>query len=405
MNGENGESGEHAGNGRGGGAGAGRGPGARTSGRRACGRLGRGGRPPALLAALVLAVLPALLPGLPAPAAHAAAAGDPPSAAVSQKEAGAGGDVTVTGRGWRPHTLLMLLICGQNMIGGTNACANADGRTVTTDDRGAFSKALPVAEPPKPCPCVVHVATATGPAAAADAAFKVAGHPVAPLPQDVSAGRLAVLAQPRLTGSSGLLTWFGAPPQRELTVTVGNLGSVPAKDPVFQVGTSHGVFAPQWEDQQWRGTVPAGQKTEVRLPVELAAGAHGDYLLSLKYGGKVLVEQPWEVGRPWGVTLFWLLLCLVVPTAVFRIGMAVVDRVRPPRPGTTVRPRRATHRPHPRRTGTGRQQARPRSRHQERPGTGPGTAPPAGTAALPWFTQDTAPSTTSTEGPPSKGSP
>ncbi|MER7990014.1 hypothetical protein ABTY53_31170 [Streptomyces noursei] len=356
-----------------------------------------------MLAALVLAVLPVLLPGLPAPAAHAAAAGDPPSAAVSQKEAGVGGDVTVTGRGWRPHALLMLLICGQNMIGGTNACANADGRTVTTDDRGAFRKALPVAEPPKPCPCVVHVATATGPAAAADAAFKVAGHPVAPLPQDVSAGRLAVLAQPRLTGSSGLLTWFGAPPQRELTVTVGNLGSGPAKDPVFQVGTSHGVFAPQWEDQQWRGTVPAGQQTEVRLPVELAAGAHGDYLVSLKYGGKLLVEQPWEVGRPWGVTLFWVLLCLVVPTAVFRIGMAVVDRVRPPRPGTTVRPRRAAHRPHPRRTGPGRQQGRPRSRHQERPGTGPGTAP-AGTAALPWFTQDTAPST-STEGPPSKGSP
>lgn len=35
------------------------------------------------------------------------------------------------------------------------------------------------------------------------------------------------------------------------------------------------------------------------------------------------------VGRPWGVTLFWVLLCLVVPAAVFRIGMAVVDKVRP----------------------------------------------------------------------------
>jgi hypothetical protein len=35
------------------------------------------------------------------------------------------------------------------------------------------------------------------------------------------------------------------------------------------------------------------------------------------------------VGRPWGVTLFWLLLCVVVPSALFRIGMAVVNRLRP----------------------------------------------------------------------------
>jgi hypothetical protein len=45
----------------------------------------------------------------------------------------------------------------------------------------------------------------------------------------------------------------------------------------------------------------------------------------------VLAEQPWGVGRPWGVTVFWILLCVVVPAAVFRAGMAVVDRVRPRR--------------------------------------------------------------------------
>lgn len=33
--------------------------------------------------------------------------------------------------------------------------------------------------------------------------------------------------------------------------------------------------------------------------------------------------------RPYGVLLFWGLLLLVIPAAVFRIGMAVVDRVRP----------------------------------------------------------------------------
>ncbi|MEV0374793.1 hypothetical protein AB0I10_34275 [Streptomyces sp. NPDC050636] len=347
----------------------------------------RGAAALVLCAALLLVLFPART-AMTATTAHASAA-DGPSVHVSKKEAGKGGTLTVTGRGWRPKTLLTLLICGQNMIGGTNACANGDGRAVTTDRNGAFRKSLPVAEPPKPCPCVVHVATVTGTPDAADAAFKVAGHPVAPLPKESTGGRLTVLAQPRLEGSSGLLTWFGAPPQRELTVTVGNLGSTPAKDPVFQVGTSHGVFAPEWEEQQWRGTVPAGKKAEVRLPVELAAGAHGDHLVSLKYGGKVLVEQPWGVGRPWGVTLFWVLLGVVVPTAVFRIGMAIVDRVRPRR--TTTTGRSST-------TGSSTT-GRSTTRCTEDPGT------PGESAALPWFTPDTAPSTTtSTERPTSKGS-
>ncbi|WP_151477046.1 neocarzinostatin apoprotein domain-containing protein [Streptomyces albicerus] len=255
---------------------------------------------------------------------------------LSKSQAGTGGSITVSGTGWRPNALLMMLICGQSstdrgVIGGTNSCANADGRAVTTDAKGTFSKKLPVAEPPKPCPCVVHVATVTGEKAEADAPFLVAGHEVEPLPKQNTSGRLSVLTDTRLDGSSGLLTWFGAPPSRKLVFTVGNVGTTAVKNPVFQVGTSHGVFAPQWEEQQWRGTIGPGKKARITLPVELTAGAHGDYTVSLKFGGKVLAEQPWGVGRPWGVTLFWILVGVVVPAALFRIGMAVVDRVRPRR--------------------------------------------------------------------------
>ncbi|MGA5501793.1 neocarzinostatin apoprotein domain-containing protein [Streptomyces umbrinus] len=263
-----------------------------------------------------------------------ASAAEKPVVKLSKSQAGTGGSITVSGTGWRPNALLMMLICGQSstdrgVIGGTNSCANADGRAVTTDAKGAFSKKLPVAEPPKPCPCVVHVATVTGEKAEADAPFLVAGHDVEPLPKQDSAGRLSVLTDTRLDGSSGLLTWFGAPPSRKLVFTVGNVGTTAVKNPVFQVGTSHGVFAPQWEEHQWRGTIGPGEKERITLPVELTAGAHGDYTVSLKFGGKVLAEQPWGVGRPWGVTLFWILVCVVVPAALFRIGMAVVDRMRP----------------------------------------------------------------------------
>ncbi|MEU6664070.1 hypothetical protein [Streptomyces sp. NPDC046821] len=321
---------------------------------------------------------------------QAASAAEGPAVTLSKSEAGAGGSVTVKGSGWRPDALLMMLICGQSapgkgVVGGTNSCANADGRAVTTGSDGSFSKDLPVAEPPVPCPCVVHVATVTGETAQADAVLKVAGHAVKAIPEQATGGKLSVLTDTRLDGSSGILTWFGAPPSRTFVFTVGNVGSAPLKDPVFQVGTSHGVFAPQWEDQQWRGTIAPGKKAQIKLPVELSSGAHGNYLISLKFGGKVLAEQPWGVGRPWGVTLFWILLCVVVPAAIFRIGMAVVDRVRPRRSGGggggASRHRSARRRPEL----TARLPKL--SRHEP---SGPPSATTT-TTALPWFTPDTDP--------------
>ena len=343
-------------------------------------------RIPALVAAaLALAFLfpVSLLP-------TTAAAADGPTVKVSKAQAGTGGSIIVTGTGWRPRTLLMMLICGRSepargVIGGTNSCANADGRAVTTDTQGAFSQSLPVVEPPVPCPCVVHVATVTGSAdAAADAVFKVAGHPVEPLPESDGTGRLSVLTDPRLDGSSGLLTWFGAPPTRTLVLTLGNLGTAAVKDPVFQVGTSHGVFAPQWDEQQWQGTIQPGRKARVELPVALAGGAHGDYSVSLKYDGKVLAEQPWGVGRPWGVSLFWVLAGVVVPAALFRVGMAVVDRVRPRGPGGQ----------HAVRHGRGARRLRLSELTLRMPKVGErdGNSPPVGASlTLPWFTPDADP--------------
>nr|WP_123954888.1 hypothetical protein [Streptomyces showdoensis] len=336
-------------------------------------------------AALLAVLLLALLPTAPAAAGPAAAG---PKVALSQSEGGKGGELTVSGSGWKPGALLMLLICGQSapgkgVIGGTNSCANTEGRAATVDAKGAFSQKLPVAEPPKPCPCVVHVAGVTGQQDSVDVEFTVAGHPTAPLPEPSGTGRLAVLASVRLEGSSGVLVWFGAPARREVVFTVGNLGQTPLKDPVFEVGSSHGVFSPQYEERQWRGTLEPGRKALIRLPVELTAGAHGDYQVSVRYGGKVLVEQPWGVGRPWGVTLFWLLLAVVVPAGLFRIGMAVVDRTRP-----------AARR---------RQQTQHRHRVPERapvpvPRATAGDDRP--TAVLPWFTPHSAPSENS---PTTKG--
>ncbi|MFI1866652.1 hypothetical protein [Streptomyces jumonjinensis] len=319
----------------------------------------------------VLAALFALL--LPQQAAPAFAAdGDGPGVELSRQRAERGGEITVSGSGWRPRALLMILVCGQNMIGGTDACANSEGRAVTAGAGGSFSGKLPVAAPPEPCPCVVHVATVTGERAAENVPFTVAGHPTAPLPDSGGRGRLAVLAATRLEGDDGVLVFFGAPPSRRLVFTVGNLGAATVEDPVFRVGVAHGLYAPRWEERRWRGTLKPGEKALVKLDVELPPGAHGGYEVSVEYGRKPMVSQPWDVGRPWGVTIFWILLAVVVPAAVFRIGMAIVDRVRPP----------GRHRV------TRRHSGGPAGPEDDVPGPEDSATAPA---ALPWFTPDPAP--------------
>ncbi|WP_411106905.1 hypothetical protein [Streptomyces sp. cmx-4-9] len=352
----------------------------------------------------------ALLLGLAlvlAPAAPAAADEGRPAVALSLQEAAKGTELTVTGTGWRPKTLVMLLVCGQNMIGGTNSCANADGVAVPVADDGRFTARLPVVEPPKPCPCVVDVASVNGDQSTVAVPLKITGHPVAELPAESGTPRLAALTGVRLEGGDGVLTWFGAPPGRRFTVTVGNLGSAPVKDPVFQLGTAHGVFAPLWEEVHWKGTIAPGGTAEVALDATLTAGAHGDYTLSLKYGETVMAAQPWRVDRPYGVLLFWGLLLVVVPAGVFRIGMAVVDRVRPRRPAAPGGRHRGAGLPDPAAPTARLPRLRAagsavRRSAQARTAPPPAEPPETPTAVLPWFTPDNAPDTAPQTSAPSE---
>ncbi|MGW7453663.1 hypothetical protein [Streptomyces sp. NPDC054787] len=358
-------------------------------------------------AATALAVLVVLAAAALAwvPAAPAAADEGKPAAALSLQEAGPGTEITVTGTGWRAKTLVMLLVCGQNMIGGTNSCANADGAAVSVGDDGHFTGSLAVVAPPKPCPCVVNVTSVNGDQSTVSVPLKITGHPMAELPAASGTARLALLTGVRLEGEDGVLTWFGAPPGRRFKVTVGNLGSAPVKDPVFQLGTAHGVFAPLWEEVRWKGTIPPGGKAEIALDVSLAAGAYGDYTLSLKYGETVMATQPWGVDRPYGVLLFWGLLLLVIPAALFRIGMAVVDRVRPRRVPAAGRHRGA--RPAEETSAVTARlpllprlsalRAGPPARSEQ--AAGPPETP---TAVLPWFTPDSAPETAPQTSAPSE---
>uniref|UniRef100_A0AAU2K0S1 Neocarzinostatin family protein n=1 Tax=Streptomyces sp. NBC_00049 TaxID=2903617 RepID=A0AAU2K0S1_9ACTN len=355
-----------------------------------------GGKVRSLLAAGLAVCALVLLPAAPA------AAESKPTAALSLQEAAKGTEITVTGTGWRPRTMVMLLVCGQNMIGGTNSCANADGAAVSVADDGRFAAQLPVVAPPKPCPCIVNVTSVNGDQSTVAVPLKITDHPVAELPAESGTARLAMLTGVRLEGDDGVLTWFGAPPARKFKVTVGNLGSAPVKDPVFQLGTAHGVFAPLWEEVRWKGTIAPGGKAEIALDATLTAGAYGDYTLSLKYGETVVATQPWGVDRPYGVLLFWGLLLLVIPAAVFRIGMAVVDKVRP-RTAPAAGRHRGARIPEAAAAVTARLPRIPALRGPAPARTEETARPPqTTTAVLPWFTPDSAPETAPQTSAPSE---
>ncbi|MEY9877450.1 hypothetical protein ABH931_006974 [Streptacidiphilus sp. MAP12-33] len=278
------------------------------------------------LLALLLLVLALPLAG-PATAAHASGSG--PIAVPLPASAKPGGTTTVGGSGWPASTLLTVLLCGQNAVAGTDDCANASGRAVTTDANGRFTEQLSVALPPEPCPCVIHVNTVLGDSVSADAPFDVIGAPVKPIPADAAgSGNLHVLSE-SMTGDSGLLNTFGAPPSRTFKVIVTNFGASPIVNPEFQLGTSHSVLAPEWSAAPWQGVIRPGDKVEIDLPVQFDSGASGVWTATLRYQGRDIAHAEQDLPAAWGVGVFWVLLGIVVAVALYRIGMAVLDRVRP----------------------------------------------------------------------------
>jgi hypothetical protein len=276
-----------------------------------------------LVALLIALALPLAPPWAPAQAASG------PIVVPLPASARPGGTTRVGGSGWPASTLLTVLLCGQNAVAGTDDCANAAGRAVTTGADGRFTQRLSVESPPQPCPCVIHVSTVLGASETADAPFDVIGAPVKPIPPDAAgSGQLHALSA-SLTGDSGLLNWFGAPPSRTLRVIVTDLGAAPVVNPEFQLGAWRSVLAPEWSAAPWQGVIQPGQKVEIDLPVEFGSGASGYWSVALRYQGRDFASAYEDLPVAWGVYCFWTLLGLVVAVGLYRIGMAVLDRVRP----------------------------------------------------------------------------
>jgi hypothetical protein len=271
--------------------------------------------------ALVLAAAPLLVGtavgGLlfPAPANGATAA------AVIQVQPGSGAPgstVVVNGTNFPPSTDVQVQICGNQALDGSGDCDLTTSQEVSTTPRGLFQLQLDVTVPPKPCPCVVMALdfslsiTPTTP-------FDVIGAPeVAPSTSKLHSLQLVSAA---LQGDGPWTSWFGAPPQRELIVTVHNPNPTPYVFPplVLSVGQSKDTTTREATTQRL-ATIPPLKTATYEIPVTFPAVSIGEHQVIGVLGNPGFSThfevQTWLF--PWGLAVVLLIVLEIIALLITR---------------------------------------------------------------------------------------
>ncbi|WP_370384410.1 hypothetical protein [Catenulispora sp. GAS73] len=268
-------------------------------------------------------------------AAHATAA-DGPALMLSKSTAKLGEYISVTGTGFPAGARLQVEICG---IGGTsNSCAIATAVIATTDPAGGFHQALPVVEPPTPCPCTVHAAPFDGTAAdPVDAAISIPGLRYLPQAAPPQVGT-AKLMDATAVGDSPFPAQLGADGSARVTVTFANLGGGPAPDPGVVLTVSRGAKEVGRYPVAWTGgDLAVGGRRTLTCELALPGGWFRDYEIGVAIGAPgnpVTVRTLSAAVRPWGelVAPSALLLGVLCLLAVRRRGAAVPEPFPGPSP-------------------------------------------------------------------------
>ncbi len=185
---------------------------------------------------------------------------------------------------------------------------------------GELTAHVRVGAPPVPCPCVVRLTAIAG-AEAATAPVTVVGAPTsggaggaAELPAVV---RALVVKDLTIQDTGSWTSWFGASPQRQLTVTLLNSGSVAVDSPPMVMSAGKGGDPTGSVAVPALGSLQPGESRTYTVPFELGAFAFGSYTIRGSIPG---LAQPLEFAghtssHPWGLILIpvvavgqWLLL-------------------------------------------------------------------------------------------------
>ncbi|MEV6971747.1 hypothetical protein AB0M47_42275 [Hamadaea sp. NPDC051192] len=237
------------------------------------------------------------------------------SVTLNVPRAAPGDAVQVTGAGWPAGQLIQLTTCGQLALPGSAACDLRLALAASVRPDGGFTLTITLGDPPRPCPCVVHVAAVgTGPDIHVDAPIEIAGHAVGPLPTPAANLATVDVVETRLTGGGRLSAWFGGPQHRTLVYTVRNGGpealvNVPITVQVGRAATP--AAAPD------TGQLKPGETRTYRVPVTIPFAAFGAYPVTVEIGGAGRARAVHQA-YPWGLVLVNVLGLGLIAAGVIR---------------------------------------------------------------------------------------
>ena len=270
-----------------------------------------------VVAALVVAA--ALVP---ASGARAAQPKGEVGVTVAPAVATPGERVLVTLEGW-PETAVSVMVCGNAARRGSQDCDLIGADAVRVHEGGARVD-LVVTVPPVGCPCVVRVATPSNDVIRT-AALIVEGVPGATDLAPATAGSTdaltldAVVIEPDASVGEQLVSAFAGPTARTLRLRLTNNSGAPLSGLRLVVTVGRSADGGETVDAPPLPEVPATSTRVVRVPIELAAPAWGDYtVVGSVYGvpAPVRFEAP-TTNDAWG----WFLaipIALVILARILR---------------------------------------------------------------------------------------
>jgi hypothetical protein len=238
---------------------------------------------------------------------------------LSAAAAAPGETVRVTGQSWPAGQLVQLTTCGELARAGSASCDMPAALATTAREDGGFAVDLVLGKPPRPCPCVVHVAmVGGGGTGVVDLPIELRGHPVGQVPALGATQARVEVVEAGLSGRRGLSAWFGGAQRLSLTYTVRNAGAEPIRGVplILRVGGDQSTVD--------AGELPAGQLRSYELPVDIPFAAFGRYRVEASIGG-VGVATVGHEAYPWGLVLLNVI-------GLVLIGWGIRRRLRRARP-------------------------------------------------------------------------
>jgi hypothetical protein len=242
-----------------------------------------------------------------------------------------GSQVVVTGTGWPGGALLQAVPCGNGGFNGSADCASSAAVTTTTTGEGDFFVDLLVADPGKPCPCVVKVDVIDAGEVSGAASLSVASPIVitdadeGPIEVDDFSRELTIAAS--IGGFGPWTSWFGGRASRTLTFDVTNTGPQPVLNPPTTVTFGASSAPTDVVAQPELGSLAPGETKTYSVPIEIDAVALGKYTALVTIRG---LSSPASASVqtsviPWGWVLIAFLLLQIPLLGLYRRDEPIIE--------------------------------------------------------------------------------